>query len=171
MIDNKKILIPLFLVVACWVCLSIRCYYMEHYKGENDTISVRIDSVRDTIIIQKIDTLPVVKTSKIIKYVPIKEIITVLDSTMLAEQADSVLPIVQKTFSDDSTYTAYVSGIMPNLDSIIVNQRNIKELIEKTITIKKKKRWAVGVQGGYGIGLINGKPDIYIGFGVSYNIF
>nr|DAI30105.1 MAG TPA: hypothetical protein [Caudoviricetes sp.] len=83
--------------------------------------------------------------------------------------ADSVfLPITQKTYHKDSSYTAWVSGYCPNLDSIHVYNRTII----KTITItksKKEKRFGVGLQAGYGFGKNGATP--YIGVGVQYRLF
>ena len=78
------------------------------------------------------------------------------------------IPITQKIY-EDSTYTAYVSGYRPSLDSLILRTpREIITIKEKT----KPKRWGVGVQVGYGI-TMKGIPQFtpYVGIGVSYNLF
>ena len=81
--------------------------------------------------------------------------------------------MVQRVFSDDSTYTAYVSGAVvdsfPRLDSISITQRNIiiDHEIERIIT--KKKAITFGLQVGAGMGMIQKKPDIYIGIGAQWN--
>lgn len=41
------------------------------------------------------------------------------------------------------------------------------QTITKTIT--KKKRWNYGIQTGFGYGIYNRKPDLYIGVGLTYN--
>ena len=61
----------------------------------------------------------------------------------------------------------------PRLDSIRFNLKgyNIhdKEIITKTITKRQKaKKWAIGVQGGYGYGFKSKQFEPYIGIGVSY---
>ena len=86
----------------------------------------------------------------------------------IPDSADVVIPITQKIY-EDSTYTAYVSGYNPQLDSLIFR------MPREVITIKeyqKPKRWDVGIQAGYGM-TINGTPQFtpYIGIGISYNLF
>ena len=68
----------------------------------------------------------------------------------------------------DSLYTAYVSGYDARLDSLVITYPTISE---KRTVVKSAHRWSVGVQAGYGSGIINKKPDLYIGLGVGYRIF
>lgn len=89
------------------------------------------------------------------------------------EQTDSVeLELTQKVYSD-STYTAYVSGYRPNLDSIFVRQKEVYRTITVTKTIKEKefRRWNVGLIGGYGYGFSSKQFEPFVGVGVTYNIF
>lgn len=76
------------------------------------------------------------------------------------------LPITQKVYGD-STYRAWVSGYRPSLDSIEVYRKTIT--IERTL-VQKPKRWSIGVTGGYGYGLLHGRPDVFVGIGVSYRL-
>lgn len=78
------------------------------------------------------------------------------------------IPITQKRY-EDSTYTAWVSGYHPVLDSIYVYPRH--EVMTITNTIRQKpKRWGVGINIGYGITPKHGMQP-YIGVGVQYNLF
>ena len=86
----------------------------------------------------------------------------------IPDSADVVIPITQKVY-EDSTYTAYVSGYNPQLDSLIFR------MPREVITIKeyqKPKRWGIGIHAGYGM-TIKGTPQFapYIGIGISYNLF
>jgi outer membrane protein W len=61
----------------------------------------------------------------------------------------------------------------PRLDSIRFDLKgyNIhdKQVITKTIIKRQKaKKWAIGVQGGYGYGFKSKQFEPYIGIGVSY---
>ena len=78
------------------------------------------------------------------------------------------IPITQKQYAD-STYTAWVSGYKPSLDSIYVYPRHDVATITNTIRLKPK-RWGVGLNVGYGITPKNGMQP-YIGIGVNYNLF
>lgn len=128
----------------------------------------------DTVTVVKIqevhDTLPQIKTEKVIKYITLKgktDTLLMKDSV----QGDSmVLPVVQRVYTDDSTYRAYVSGVRvgeyPKMDSIAVRQR----LIERTITntIERKQHWRFGVGVNAGVSIITGKPDMTAGFFAGY---
>lgn len=155
--------------VALALCLAFaagRC----SVDGERDTLSVRVDSFRDTILINIRDTVPLIRKEKVVCYVPAKdvEIDTVRDTAMMA--------VVQREYSDDSTYTAWVSGmrydVWPKLDSISVRQREITRTIKETITLQRKaSRFSVGIVGGYGYGLGYRGFEPFLGVGVSYRIF
>ena len=73
---------------------------------------------------------------------------------------------------EDSLYRAEVSGYQPSLDKIDIYQQT--QIITRDVTqvVKKKTRWGVGLQVGYGAtyydGRLRGSP--YVGVGVSWNI-
>lgn len=121
----------------------------------------------DTIVVWKTDTVPIVKDSILVRHetvmLPVETYITDTDSVVLHDSVIVQVPITQKMYSDDSTYTAYVSGFMPNLDSIRVATKEIM-----TISVKRN-RFGLGVNAGYGISKNGLTP--YIGLGVSYSIF
>lgn len=140
-------------------------------EGERDTLSVRVDSFTDTVLVIIRDTVPLIKKEKVVCYVPVKdvEIDTVRDTAMLA--------VVQREYSDDSTYTAWVSGVRydewPKLDSISVRQREIVKTIHETVTLverKKTSRFSFGLIGGYGYGFAYKGFEPFVGLGVSYKI-
>lgn len=128
----------------------------------------------DTTRVTIIDTIPylhpVPKDSIVVRY-ETRLLPTERDTTMQTDCIDSVkveIPITQKRYAD-STYTAWVSGYNPTLDSIRIYPRH--EVITITNTIRQKpKRWGVGLNVGYGITPKNGLQP-YIGVGVSYNLF
>lgn len=161
----------LFIIVAVCAFVAGRC--TSGSKFLTDTI---IEKQSDTTYIEKHDTLPIAKAEKVIKYVTIpnadnQQEIGKTDS--LIQKGDTLLPVVQKVYSDDSTYTAYVSGLKheeyPKLDSIITRQRTITNTITQTIRIKEKRsRWSIGIQGGYGLTPKGFQP--YIGAGIEYSI-
>ena len=154
-----------FYFLSSWRCCSSQ-------RGD-DTLSVDSIIIRDTVYIDNTDTTPKIKTKIITEYVsiPCPEPTNGEDSTSTAQVT---LPVVQKEFSDDSTYTAYVSGLQyadwPRLDSITVRQREITNTVIKTITVQKKRsHWNFGVQAGYGYGLSYRGFEPYIGVGLQYS--
>ena len=92
--------------------------------------------------------------------------------TVPMAQADSIdvpIPIVQKRY-EDSLYTAWVSGFQPNLDSIRLYTPEIQTTVTKTV-YEPTPLLTLGLQVGGGYGLINRKPDIYVGIGGQINLW
>ena len=86
------------------------------------------------------------------------------------------------TFNDTLSYKAYIRN--NNLDSIhikhnypIITKNQIiyqDRYIHSTINTPDKKKtffdnFSYGIQLGVGYGIVNKKPDIYVGFGINYN--
>ena len=152
-----------FLAVALLV--SLVCNYKQCASNDGTADTVTIERI-DTQYITKTDTVPVPKYETVTEYV---EVPIVKDSIV----HDTVrMEVVQRTYTDDSTYTAYVSGlrydIYPRLDSISVQQRTIFRDVERTITVERKRRLRLGLQAGAGIGIFSKKPDIYLGVGLQW---
>ena len=91
------------------------------------------------------------------------------DTITLHDSIDVPVPIYQKRY-DDSLYTAWVSGYEPNLDSINLRLPTITENVTKTI-VKPSPLITVGIQAGAGYGVINRKPDIYVGVCAQLNLW
>lgn len=151
-------------IMAC-VLLGVLikgCYSRsEPAKMKSDTVYVKR-------IVEKHDSFPVERVVTVIEKVKIPAAKKDTCGVSL-EESDSVeLEVVQKEYSDDSTYTAYVSGVRygdyPRLDSVIVRQKMIEKTITNTIYerkrgLKVKLRPAVG--GGYDP--LNRNWGVYIG--------
>ena len=61
----------------------------------------------------------------------------------------------QKVYTDDSTYTAWVSGVRPALDSIRTyrhTQYVDRYIYRDVVHQPKQKRWGIGLSAGYGVG-------------------
>lgn len=92
--------------------------------------------------------------------------------TVPMAQEDSIdvpIPIVQKRY-EDSLYTAWVSGFEPKLDSIRLYMPEVTTTITKTV-YDPTPLLTLGLQVGGGYGLINRKPDIYVGIGGQINLW
>jgi len=146
---------------------------------ESDTLSVRVDTVHDTTVIEIHDTLPEVRRDTVVRRIPLLEMLTERtggDSLLPTPAAADSLDIVQREYSDDSTYTAWVSGIRhqdyPRLDSIAVRRQRIVDLVRETVTLRQRQsRWSVGLQAGYGYGLRYRGFEPYVGVGITYRLF
>lgn len=103
---------------------------------------------------------------EVVKLPAVRDTITdslIYKDTLIHDSVNVVVPITQKKY-EDSTYTAYVSGYNPRLDSISIYRKTIYQ----TIT-EKPSRWGVGITGGYGYG--KGGLTPFVGVGIYYNLF
>ena len=77
-----------------------------------------------------------------------------------------------KMYTDDSTYTAWVSGVRPSLDSIQMYSRTryVDRYIYRDVVRKEKqKRWGVGLGAGYGVGKHGLSPVVAVT--VNWNLW
>lgn len=161
----KTLFIVLFALL--FISFGFNVYYVV--KDKDVEIKEKITTVTKTDTIM--DTVLVVKKEKLVKVirdtlVNVEFIHDTIDTSMVV--AD--VPITQKEYSDDSTYTAWVSGYRPSLDSINIYRKSV--ITNKETVIKKKDihRFGIGpvVYGGYNFG--TKKLDYGVGIGVSYHI-
>lgn len=118
-------------------------------------------TVTDTIPYYK----PVAKDSLILRYETVKlpavrdtvRASLIYKDTLVHDSVNVILPIMQKRY-EDSTYTAWVSGFHPNLDSINIYRKTVY----KTIT-EKPSRLGIGITGGYGYGTTGFTPFLGVG--------
>jgi len=161
------IVFALILVVWTFVC--------EWYHGKFDKKEIK----SDTTLVEKWDTvhdtLPPAKGERVVKYITIPCSNSQPDSLISGGSIkDSMpnslitLPIVQRKYTDDSTYTAYVSGAkidsFPRLDSIMVRQKTIERTIINTIYKDKHGlRFKIRPAAGGGYDPIRRQWGMYVG--------
>lgn len=158
----KKLLVIVLVLLAASLYLNYKFY----------TMPVKKEVVTEIRYIERKDTSPTVKSDTVVRYIKVPVPQPKTDS--VAVPTDSIeLEITQKVYSDDSTYTAYVSGYKPNLDSIMVRQKQITNTITNTRILREKefRKWNIGVTGGYGIGLQSGRFEPFVGIGVTIRLF
>lgn len=80
----------------------------------------------------------------------------------------ATVPRTQKRY-EDSTYTAWVSGYEPRLDSIEVYRKTVT--IVKRKTVSKRNSFNVGLTGGIGYGVFTRKPDLWLGVGCTVRLW
>lgn len=125
-------------------------------------VKTHTEIIHDTIFYPR--PVPVLTSVIDTLYVPLTDTVTLRDTAYV------LLPVEQRYYRTDD-YEAWVSGFRPSLDSCRVFRET--RLITTEITKKeRKKRFGLGVQVGYGVGLADGKikPVPYVGVGLSYNI-
>lgn len=81
----------------------------------------------------------------------------------------ATVPRVQKRY-EDSTYTAWVSGYEPRLDSIEVYRRTVFVVKNEGGRVKAR-RLSLGLTGGFGYGVFTRKPDLFVGVGASWRMW
>ena len=144
------------------------------YGHNDEKVTVHRDTIvmRDTIRV----TMPAEEVTEYVEHVKEKPVIirdtevVERDPQVLYVRGDSVeIPIVQKRYAD-TTYTAWVSGYKPSLDSIEVYRKT--EVQREIITLRKKApRWGIGISCGYGYGTRNKGLEPFVCIGVFYRIF
>lgn len=181
-----------YIVLSLLILLGTSLFWnYKQYRDMKEQPKVVRDSVTVIQYVEKKDSMPNAKAETVVGSikVPIQKKKKDNDSELpqvvpdsfpnlsqavpTAEMEDSLeLEITQKVYSD-STYTAYVSGYRPNLDSIFVRQKVITNTIYETRTIEAKKfrRWNVGVIGGYGYGFQSMTFEPFIGVGLTISLF
>lgn len=102
-----------------------------------------------------------------------EKITTPKDTTGTIEPPDTIidiqLPKMQKVYTD-SNYTAYVSGYMPELDSLRIRYPFVTNTITQTKQANQRK-FNIGIVAGYGYGFRNKQLEPFIGLGISVNIW
>ena len=171
-IKTFEYIIGIFLaVMTIWAIFSIAPKVYDIYRNKQET-QIRVD----TVITEKHDTI-LLKDVKPYSEIHFKKVIDTLKTT------DSVfvpieVPLSLKkyegdTLSTDGTkvhYRASISGYRQSLDTLWFDVKHQDKIITKEVTKwKEKKGFKVAPSVGAGYGVINRKPDIYLGVSLSYN--
>lgn len=173
-IENRDTLKLLILLLA------ISGFFNFYFLLKQPDLQTKVEFKTDTLTVTKTDTVPQFITKTITKPIPIKETIIRHDTLYNA-------PLSLKTYEDSITtannakirYRAIISGYEQSLDTISFNVQypqitnTVTNTItnEKIITRYKKPKITFNLSVGAGYGIINKKPDIYVGFSFGIPIF
>ena len=136
-----------------------------------DTIPYYYPEPKDSTVVRYItEKLPIATGEEVnsLTISHLENMSEMVDSDSVKDSVSVVMPITQEHY-EDSTYSAWVSGYKPSLDSIKVYQR--KEIETITIRTTEQKRWSIGVSGGIGVVYDGGwhcGPGINIGVTYSF---
>ena len=147
------------LFIACFIIsflggydyASKHCYNVSTVTDtivKRDTITAIPDTVYRTIALGE-------KTVKVVVH----------DTLCKTDTVTISLPFVQKQYKD-SSYSAWISGYEPSLDSIRVFPKTTI-IRESKVVRQKDRRW--GVFGGVGIG-VSDRITPCVGVGIGYRI-
>lgn len=162
---NKIRLFWLILGAILAVCIGVLTYHPTETKTTVKTV-VKTDTI--TNVIERVDTVykPKPVETTIIRTDTIKA-----DTVLTYESKKYNIPV--STDSVSGEIEAVVSGVDAQLDTINWRLsfpiRTVTNTIETERIVTKKTHLNWGVTVGAGYGLINRKPDVYIGFGVVYS--
>lgn len=186
--ENKSNNTLLLIATAIIAILIGICYYQDNTLTKMRDLLEKTDTTTtmtiDTLYLEKtvVDTVPeyinqvIFKTDTLYKMNGDSLEATPILITLKKKEATKT--IVDST--DTVQYKAFISGYdkndegYPRLDSIKFHisheyyQANTETIINKT-TPKKQRKWYISPQVGIGYGIIQKKPDVYIGFGIGYN--
>ena len=130
-------------------------------KLPTEPVKTKVDTlvIHDTTMSYKPIYVDRVKLDSVL--VPVVDSVKIHDTTFVYLEREKI------TWRD-SLCEVYASGINPQVDSVRHFQESRIITIEKTIPVKVRSRWGLGVQAGMGACKDGLTP--YVGVGLSYNI-
>ena len=163
--------------------VSVICILLSMMMGKCSKTEIQTKVETDTVFQERIDTIHITHT--VTRYRPQP---TRTDTIFVTDtQTQEVAQHIKKTYEVDSlhidttcippasvNYHLLVRTDNYDVDSIAlrfnVDYPKIIQTQTITKTVTKKKHWNYGIQTGFGYGVYNRKPDLYIGVGIQYNI-
>lgn len=163
--------------------VSVICILLSMMMGKCSRTEIQTKVETDTVFQERIDTIHITHT--VTRYRPQP---TRTDTIFITDaQTQEVAQHIKKTYEVDSlhidttcippasvNYHLLVRTDNYDVDSIAlrfnVDYPKITQTQTITKTVTRKKRWNYGIQTGFGYGIFNRKPDLYIGVGIQYNI-
>ena len=163
--------------------VSVICILLSMVMGKCSRTEIQTKVETDTVFQERIDTIHITHT--VTRYRPQP---TRTDTIFITDtQTQEVAQHIKKTYEVDSlqidttstphgmvSYHLLVRTDNYDVDSIAlrfnVDYPKITQTQTITKTVTRKKHWNYGIQTGFGYGVYNRKPDLYIGVGIQYNI-
>ena len=163
--------------------VSVICILLSMLMGKCSKTEIQTKVETDTVFQERIDTIHLTHT--VTRYRPQP---TRTDTIFITDaQTQEVAQHIKKTYEVDSlhidttcippasvNYHLLVRTDNYDVDSIAlrfnVDYPKIIQTQTITKTVTRKKHWNYGIQTGFGYGVYNRKPDLYIGVGIQYNM-
>ena len=163
--------------------VSVICILLSMMMGKCSKTEIQTKVETDTVFQEHIDTIHITHT--VTRYRPQP---TRTDTIFVTDtQTQEVAQHIKKTYEVDSlhidttcippasvNYHLLVRTDNYDVDSIAlrfnVDYPKIIQTQTITKTVTRKKHWNYGIQTGFGYGIYNRKPNLYIGVGIQYNM-
>ena len=163
--------------------VSVICILLSMMMGKCSKTEIQTKVETDTVFQERIDTIHITHT--VTRYRPQP---TRTDTIFVTDtQTQEVAQHIKKTYEVDSlqidttstphgmvSYHLLVRTDNYDIDSIAlrfnVDYPKIIQTQTITKTVTRKKHWNYGIQTGFGYGIYNRKPNLYIGVGIQYNM-
>ena len=163
--------------------VSVICILLSMTMGKCSRTEIQTKVETDTVFQERIDTIHLTHTVTRYRPQPTRTDTIFVTDTQIQEVAQHI----KKTYEVDSlqidttskphgmvSYHLLVRTDNYDVDSIAlrfnVDYPKIIQTQTITKTVTKKKHWNYGIQTGFGYGIYNRKPDLYIGVGIQYNM-
>ena len=182
--DTKKITAALMiLLMICVALIALQQHTLQRYRNDCQELLNLLESA-DTTVITKTDTITL--TNTVTKYYP--KYIQPASKTDTIYQTDTIyasLPIIERAWEDTLTtnndtlkYQIAVQSPeyrnFPSLKYVYIESIS-KTPVTSTSTIiekpqKPQSRWNIQAGVGVGYGIMNKKPDVFIGITAGYRM-
>lgn len=158
---NWRDLIYVMFVAALAAFLGALVGEKHRTKSIVEPTETKVDTlyVRDTIVAEK---------PLFVEKVKLKSVLVPVTDTLMLHDTLFVFLDREQVIWRDSLAEVYASGINPQVDSVKHFVCDKIVTIEKTVPVKVKSKWGIGIQGGIGAGKEGLTP--YVGVGISYNL-
>lgn len=165
-LDQIRQFISIFFIAFIAILCTAGILNTAHCDRNNGSISETITKVdtlhlHDTILINKPKPIIIRNIDTIL--VQVKDTIRIKDTIYIK------LPKEQKTYQNKN-YQAWISGYIPELDSIHIFHNTQQIITSTTIRSKQKRyRWGLGIHAGYGLSIQNNTIKVAPGISVGLN--
>lgn len=156
-------------IVIRWF-LMMAIFLVGYRFGKRDVPVAELKHPVDTLIVR--DTITI-REAFFEEKITLQKVLVPVTDTLIVRERDTIFVEMQReqVVWRDTLSAVYASGVMPEVDSVkhFISERIVRET--EVIEVKKRCKWGIGIQAGYGIGLSGDvRMTPYVGIGVSYNL-
>jgi len=153
------------------IVLILLAFFVGRCEGKKSVSVIETTTTVDTLY--HVDTVYITKPEIINRVIVKKERVPVKDTVRIYDTLYVELCRESIESKKDSVYRVVASGINPSIDTVEVYPTTvyIDRVTNNVQYIKKKTKWGLGVQAGYGVTLSK-TPVLspYVGVGIQYNL-